>query len=366
MNRVQNYIFTRVGVSVLVIIGGLVLLAILAQGLSRTDIIVENRQGAATFFFVVALGIPQIMALLAPMSIFVAGVWALNRLHRDSELVVAEAAGMTRWQLASPIIRIAMLGAVIHLGVNLWGQPTAQRAMRETVEAARADLASSLVRPGQFTSPDENLTVFARDQIGSDLVGVQIAERAGKSDARDFLAQRGRFIEVSGRPAIVMFNGEVHQRDENGNLNILNFDQSTFDLSPFLKEQSRVVYKASDRYLHELLYIDRSDYNESRSADEFYAEVHTRLTTPMLSIAMALLAIIAVLGGNFSRHGYTRRIMTCSGAALGVTMLQLAAQSASVGDRSLNALQWFVPIAAIAIMAYLIFYRGQRIKGAKR
>jgi len=110
----------------------------------------------------------------------VAGIWALNRLHRDSEIVVAEAAGMTRWQIASPVLRLAVLGAIVHLGVNLFVQPTAQREMRAQVQEARTELVSTLFRPGQFTTPDENLTVFARSQEGIELIGVQIAERPGQ------------------------------------------------------------------------------------------------------------------------------------------------------------------------------------------
>ncbi len=364
MNHVQKYIFYRVLRSVLIIVGGLALLAILAQGLSRTDIIVENRQGALTYFKIIALGAPQIMALLTPMAIFVAGIWALNRLHRDSEIVIAEAAGMTRWQIASPVVRLAVLAALVHLGVNMWVQPTAQREMRATVSEARADLASSLVRPGQFTSPDENLTVFARDQDGPDLIGLQIAERPGKPDARDYLAERGRFIEVDGEPALVMFNVQILAVDQNGELNILNSEQLTFELSPFIREEGRLILKASDRYLHELLNIDRSNYQELQDEEEFLAEATSRLTTPLISIAMALLAVLAVLGGNFSRRGYSKRIVFTSAAALSLIMIQLGVQSASGGDKAMNYVQFLVPIMTIAVLIYMIFWRGKRIKGA--
>jgi lipopolysaccharide export system permease protein len=364
MNRVQKYIFYRVLRSVLIIVGGLALLAILAQGLSRTDIIVENRQGALTYFKVIALGAPQIMALLTPMAIFVAGIWALNRLHRDSEVVIAEAAGMTRWQIASPVVRLAVLAALVHLGVNMWVQPTAQREMRATVSEARADLASSLVRPGQFTSPDENLTVFARDQDGPDLIGLQIAERPNQPDARDYLAERGRFIQVDGEPAIVMFNVQILALDSSGELNILNSEQLTFELSPFIREEGRLILKASDRYLHELLNIDRSNYQELQDEEEFLAEATSRLATPLISIAMALLAILAVLGGNFSRRGYSRRIVFTSATALSLIMVQLAVQSASGGDKAMNYVQFAVPLITIAILLYMIFWRGKRIKGA--
>lgn len=360
MNQIQKYIFYRVLSSVLIIVGGLALLAILAQGLSRTDIIVDNRQTALTYFYVVALGAPQIMALLTPMAMFVAGIWALNRLHRDSEIVVAQAAGMTNWQIASPVLRLAVLGAIVHLGVNLWVQPTAQRELRETISEVRGDLASSLVRPGQFTTPDDNLTVFAREKQGSYLIGVQISERPDEPDGRDYLANRGQFIEIEGEPAIIMEEGEIHQLDDNGALNILKFEQSTFDLTPFVREQGSVNLKASDRYLHELFRIDRTNYNETKDEAKFYAEGHARLTTPLISIAMALLAILAVLGGSFNRRGYSRRIMFSSAGALVIIIVQLAIQSASVGNRSMNAMQWGFPLFVIALLSLIIFWQRKR------
>lgn len=366
MNNVQRYLFSRVLRTVLIIVGGLTLLAILAQGLSQTDIIVENRQGALTFFKIVMLGVPQIVALLTPMAMFVATIWALNRLHRDSEIVVAQAAGMTRWGVASPIIRLAVLAAVVHLGVNLWIQPLAQREMRETISAARADLASSLVRPGQFTTPDANLTVFAREQQGQDLIGVQISERIGQPDAVDYLAERGRFIEVDGQPAIVMFNGQIHQLDLNGALSILDFEQSTFDLTPFMRETGKVNLKASDRYLHELIFIDRSSYNERRSEIEYVAEANARLSTPLIGIAMAMLAILAVIGGNFSRRGYSQRIVIASAGALVLIVVQLSVQSASGGDIYVNFAQWLVPLGTIGTLSFVLFRFGARIRGAPK
>ncbi|MEL8054519.1 MAG: LptF/LptG family permease [Pseudomonadota bacterium] len=366
MNSIQKYIFFRVMRAVLIIVGGLVLLAILAQGLSQTEIILENRQSAFTFFKVVILGAPQIMALLLPMAIFLSTIWSLNRLHRDSEIAVAEAAGMTRWQIASPVLRLALLGAILHLSVNLFVQPAAQREMRAQVQEARTELVSTLFRPGQFTSPDENLTVFARDQRGVELVGLQIAERAGQPDGRDYLAQRGRFIEVDGVPSIVMFDGEIHQLDDNGALNVLKFEQSTFDLSPFMNERGAVILKASDRYLPELVFLDPNDYQDVQDRDVLFAEAHLRVTTPLVSIAMALLAILAVTGGNFSRRGYSQRIIWASVGSLLLTIIQLSVQSAAASDGALNIAQWGVPIITIGVLSYVIFWRGREIKTSKR
>ena len=308
MNRVQRYLFFEVLRMVLIIVGGLTLLALLAQGLSRTDLIVESRQSALTYFYVVGLGTPQVIALLTPLAVFVASIWALNRIHRDSEIVVAQAAGMTRWQIASPVLRLACMLAVAHLAVNLWVQPSAQRELRSTISEARADLAAALIRPGQFTSASDKLTFFARDSEGGVLSGIMISDARNPDDPVDYLAQTGGVVEIEGRPAIVLRDGKRLSLDENSTLQVLDFKQYTFDLTPFMKEDSDLVLKASDRYLSELFNIDQSDYLEVQNTERYAAEGHARMTTPLLNIAMAMLAIIAVVGGDFSRRGYGRRI----------------------------------------------------------
>ena len=355
MTRVQRYIFIQVLRMVLIIIGGLSLLALLAQGLSRTDLIVESRQSALTYFYVVMLGAPQVIALLTPLALFTATTWSLNRIHRDSEIIVAQAAGMTRWQIASPILRLAALLALAHLAVNLWVQPAAQRELRSTVSEARADIAASLIRPGQFTSAGKRLTFFARESNGGVLRGILIADSRDQDTPVDYLAQTGGVIEIDGAPAIIMRDGKILKLDENHALQVLDFEQYTFDLTPFLKEDADLVLKASDRYVSELFNIDETNYLEVENRTRYAAEGHARLTTPLMNLAMAMLAIIAVTGGDFSRRGYAMRIALASSAAVGLIILQLGTQAANADDASLYPAQWLVPIAVFGLIVWIYF-----------
>ena len=361
MSKVQTYLFYEVLRAVLVIVGGLAMLALLAQGLARTDLILENRQSALTYFYIVMLGAPQIIALLTPLALFVAGVWSLNRIHKDSEIVVAQAAGMTPWQIASPIMRLAVLCAIAHLAVNLWIQPAAQRAMRETVSTARADLAAALIRPGQFTSNGDQLTFYAREQIGGELRGVLISDMTDPEFPTDILARSASLVEVEGRPTLLLRDAISQQLDENQQLSILEFDQYMFDLSDFMKEDSDLRLKASDKYLYELFVVDRSNYFEAKEADALLAEGHARLTTPLLNIVMSLIAIFAVLGGDFSRKGYGKRIAIAATGATVVLIIQLALQSVAAGDPGLNMLQWLLPLSVVGALSYVYFHGGRRI-----
>jgi lipopolysaccharide export system permease protein len=361
MTKIQAHLFRQILQAVIIIVGGLVMMALLAQGLSRTDLILENRQSALTYFYIVMLGSPQVIALLTPLAIFVGTVWSLNRIHKDSEIVVAQAAGMTRWQVASPVLRLATLCLVLHLGVNLWGQPASQRAMREAVAVARADLAAALIRPGQFTTNGDRLTFYARDQVNGELRGVMISDMTDPDFPTDILARSASLVSVDGRPTLLLRDALSQQLDTNQQLSILEFDQYMFDLTDFMKEDSELILKASDKFLHELIFVDRKDYFQNKQIDEFLSEANARLTTPLLNIVMALLAIVAVLGGDFNRQGYSRRIGIASASATVVLVVQLALQSAAAEDPMMNIAQWVLPILLIIILSWVYFGRGRNI-----
>lgn len=361
MTKIQLHLFRQVLQAVLIIVGSLVLVALLAQGLSRTDVILENRQSALTYFYIVMLGSPQVIALLLPLALFIAGVWSLNRIHKDSEIVVAQAAGMTRWQVASPVLRLAVVCMLAHMSVNLWVQPMSQRAMREAVADARADLAAALFRAGQFTSNGERLTFYARDQVGGELRGVLISDMTDPDYPTDILARSAALVTVDGRPTLLLRDALSQQLDSNQQLSVLEFDQYMFDLTDFMKEDSELVLKASDKFLYELLFVDRKNYFENKEADSFLAEANARLTAPLLNIVMALLAIFAVLGGDFSRQGYSKRIGIATGGAIFLLVVHLALQSAAADDPALNVALWAVPIIAGIILSWIYFGRGARI-----
>ncbi|MEM8636619.1 MAG: LptF/LptG family permease [Pseudomonadota bacterium] len=353
MTKLQRYIFGDSLRALIIIMSGLIIMALLTQGLSQSDLILESGQSAAIYMKVVFLGSPKIFALLVPLGLFVACVWSINRIHRDSEIVVAQASGMTAWQVASPVLRLAAVVAVVQLVVNLWIQPLSQREMRDTLHNAKLDLATTLLRPGEFSDAGSSLTIYTRDNLGGVLTGLFISDQG--VEPADYLATTGRVTQIDEKPVLIMQDGEIHQVEEDNSLSILKFDQYVFDLAPFAQEDSEIYYKASDRYLNELVNIDNSNHYEASNDSRFLAEAHYRLTTPLLCVAMALLAISAVLGGDYQKSGYLKRIGLMGIGALGLLFSHLVAHSLSIETVLANALQWFIPIGVIGLMVRLHF-----------
>ncbi len=338
------------------IVGGLALIAILTQGLSQIqDTIVQNRASMLTFLWASLLATPQIISLLMPIALFIATAAALNVAHRENEVVVAQASGMSNWQVASPVLRLAMLAAILHLGLNLWVQPAASRELRTTLTSASTDLASSLVREGTFMTHSDGLTTFAGNVEGSDITFLVANDSRNPGNEVTYIAKTAFLSELEGKPALILRDGMRQSVRNSGATESLTFQQSPLELGAFVNDQKAIILEESDRFLPELFYPDMTNHYDNANVDMLLAEGHARIATPLLNIAMAMLALYAVLGGDFSRRGYARRIAIASSVALLVRLEAFGATSSASTDPELNAVQYILPIVVIAVISFLFF-----------
>lgn len=366
MSAFQRYLFGNVLRTLLAFVGGLVLIALLTQGLSQTELILKNHQSLTTYLWVSAMAAPQIVALLLPIALFFAICWALNRTHRDNEIVVVQASGMSNRSVAAPVMRLATLAALVHLVLNLWIQPAGYREMRKTVANASADLAATLVKEGAFSSPESGLTTFARLVNGNHLTDLLVSDSRDPKKITTYIAKTGTIATLEGKPIIVMNDGHVERLNDRGSLEMVKFSQSNFELATFVDDSKAVILKDSDRYLPELFFPDLSNYNDRRNVRSYLAEGHARIAGPLLDIAMALIAVYAVLGGDFSRRGYSKRIAVASAVAITLRLFAFGAQSTAGKTPSLNFLQYAVPLTAIIVVALLFFVKPALLRARRR
>lgn len=212
------------------------------------------------------------------------------------------------------------------------------------------------MRPGQFRSASDGLTIYARDmERGGLLQDVVIHDSSDPSSELTYMARSGAFTEVRGEPALVLYDASIQSLDEQGALNYLTFDSYTFPLDTFLEAEGDLSYKLSDRYLDELLFPAPDDDWGLRLRDRLYAEAHYRLSAPLYAPALVLIALASILGGEFSRTGYARRIAIAAVTALLVRLVGFAVQSMCVDNIYLNPLQYAVPLVTIYFATQALF-----------
>ena len=217
-------------------LSALSLLALLTQSLSTLDLITQNRQSALTFLYITTLTLPQLFSIIMPLAVFMAMLYALNRLNMDSELVVTKASGFSPWQIASPALRIASYALVVHLLINLFVQPYTFRLMRQALLDVNLDIASRMVQAGEFTTPSKGLTLYASEILPTGLMrDVLIYDERSADAPLTYSAQEGQVQSTpSGQTSFTLFDGSITSLKDNGSMDITFFEKTTYDLTKIL------------------------------------------------------------------------------------------------------------------------------------
>jgi lipopolysaccharide export system permease protein len=361
MSLIEGYLYRQLRGPTLQATLALSGVAILSEALSAIGLVLNQRQSPLVYAKVILLAMPQLIVLVLPVAVLVAGLTAINRLHRDNEIVICFSSGMSRWRVISPAIRLSALVALVSLGITLWVQPLCYRALRDTLFTVRTDLLATMIRPGQFTHPSPGVTVYAQsvDEDGG-IRNLFIDHRLNGGRETTITARDGRLRPGGAAPMLILRHGANQELSPTGALNYLAFDKYVLDLRPLMAGRPTVRYKLSDRYLHELFYPDLRQTWERANVGPMRAEGHARLAVPLYNVAFMFLALTAVIGGPFSRLGYGVRIAVVAAAALIARTLGFAAQAASGATPGLNLLQYAIPLTVALVCACMLLRSGRR------
>jgi len=335
------------------------------QSLQTLDLIVENRQSGLTFLYITVLALPQLIGIIMPLAVFMATLYALNRLNMDSELIVAKASGFSPWQIASPALRLGMYALIAHLIINLVIQPLAFSQMRGEILKVRTDIASQMVRAGEFVTPTVGLTVYARE-IAPDgaMKDVIIYDERDDSGATTHTAKSGYLTRGEESARLILKTGNVQQILDDGSLDLIAFDDYQIDLSDVMAMDSVLRRKPSDLYLHELLRPDNRVYANRKYRRELKAEGHNRLATPIYNLALVMLALCFMIRGEHQRMGYGRKIAACAAVGFLIRLTGFGLTSAAESDPGLNIVQYALPLSVCVGCAWYLL-RRRRIRGLK-
>ena len=355
MTLIQGYLFRQIARPVVGACAALAGIGILSQSLDQLEIIVERGQSVWVMIKLTLLAVPQLLAVIIPIGLFVGALMALTRLQREQELTAVFASGVTRWSAIRPAIKIAALGAVLTLLITTVGQPWAQRQSRAETFAIRTDLAALLVEEGRFVQGPDGLTVYVQQIEQNGLLKNLFVYVQGENDATSWDAAEARFGRVDGEPVLTMLNGSWQRFSSRGVLEYFSFGRYDFPLGAYSDVTEQIRYKPSDLYLPQLLNPSPQDLNTVGSTGELAAEAHSRLSAPLYALLAMAMALTAIVGGAYSRTGYSWRIAKAAAAFLLIRIAGYGIVSASASNGWLNLLQYLLPIAATVIALRLLF-----------
>ncbi len=355
MKSLDNYILRQIWTPFLFATAVVTGIVWLTQSLQRIDILVEHGQSLAVFGYLTVLIIPSLLSVIIPFGLFAATVFALHRLHSDSEIAVMFAAGVSRVQVARPILLVTTLGALLTLWINLDLMPSTYRELKQKIADIRADFASAVLHGGEFVKVIDGFTVYVENaRPGGQFTGLLINDYRDAGEAKTYMAQRGLLRETGIGPVLYLANGNIQQVDsKSGVVDIYEFDQTAINLGDFDQNDRDLQLELTERYIGELFHPDLTRAYDRENATRLVAEGHNRLASPLYAFAYVLIGLYALIGGPYNRRGYGMRIIVACAVVGGLRILGFVLQGVAA-NTGVNWLIYAAPVTAIVISSVLI------------
>ncbi|WP_081536000.1 LPS export ABC transporter permease LptF [Rhodovulum sp. P5] len=345
---------------------GLVLMSIywINRGVVLFDRLISDGQSAFVFMEFVALTLPNVTRLVLPIAAFAATLYAVNRMNRESELVVMQAAGCSPWRLARPILMFGCLVALIMAVLTHFVVPASRAQLKLREDEISQNISGRLLVAGQFLHPIDGITIFIRKiEAGGEIHDLYLSDlRTEPGTNTAYTAKRAFLTRDEAGPALVMFDGMAQSLNEaDQRLSLISFENFVFHLGNLIETRGQRTLPIETLSTATLLKADPKvirRVGESRAA--FLYEGHARTAQPLLAVAGALIGYGALMLGAYSRFGLGRQVGVAIVLLLALQLLDNTGGELARRDAHLWPLTYMAPLAGMAVGALLIFAATRR------
>lgn len=276
------------------------LLALIFGSYSATIFLNEAAAGilpAHTVLTLILLKVLIALEILLPMSLYLAIIVALGRLHSDHEMVALAAVGMGSYRILTIVFRLSLMIALLVGLLSLFVRPWAYARTYEIENQTERAPTLEQVKPGHFfTDTNGKQVIFAQQRDDGYIQKVFLqSEEAEK--LRVIYAQRAWQAPVTkeGRSHFVFEEGHLYKLDREGSQDFwLTFKRLDLYLSLPQDESSDYKRKAIPTWT--------LSHAETLKA---IAEFQGRLINPLSTLGLGLLAVplsrVAPRKGRYGR-----------------------------------------------------------------
>lgn len=329
----------------------------IALALRQLKLVTTKGQDVLSLVQMTTLGLPGLIAFIAPVALMIAAIHVINRLNNDSELIILSASGASIWTLTRPMLVLATITCVFLIVSNHFIMPWSLRALRVKIVEMRSDLLAQVLTPGRFSSPERGIVIHIRDRtLDGTLEGILVRDTRKPNQLITYLAEKGNIVkQPSGSSFLTMANGHIlRAKGVDETPEILTFSRYGIDLERFEGKLHDVTWRARERYFDELVNPDPTEARYKRRRGHYRAELHERLTSPLYPFVFVLIVIAFVGQARSTRQNRVQATVSGFLVAAGFRVGGMAANNLVTMDAAAVPLLYIIPLSGIALGGYLL------------
>ncbi|MEM5584193.1 LPS export ABC transporter permease LptF [Roseibium sp. AS2] len=357
MKTLERYIIRRSVYAFTLTIAAMTGVVWATQALRQLDLVTSKGQTIVQFIGITMLALPFLVVIVAPFALMIALILVLSALSGDSELIVIDASGGSRFLVLKPVLLISFVVMLVTASMSLYFAPAGLAQLRTEITRVRADLVANIVKPGRFMTVENGLTFHIRNRSGKGtLDGLLLHDTRDEETAFTYQAETGQIVETADRTLLVMQNGTIQRRTKKeGDISIVRFQSYAFDLSNLIPEAGEPVFKASERTTANLLSPGRNDAYALKNREKLTQELHERISQPLYCLSFGLI-VFAFLGkARTTRQGRGLAVLGAICACVLLRTTGFGVTAVSGGSTAVLSLLYVVPVTGAALALASIF-----------
>ena len=267
-------------------LGLLVLIFIGFSAARQLALAAEGQLDMLTAFKLIGLNTLITMEILLPSAFFFSVLSAIGRLYKDSEMNALYAAGVSRARILEAVLKLALVVALITGFISIQGRPWAFRTSYALEAEAAAQFDLKQMATGEFVNLDGSDYVFIAKDIDLER-GLHKGVFLQKSHNNN---ERSEIIVAESASLPTLNPGQATQAEFYNGYNYLLDNRQRQDMTLEFKELvvRLANEEAQERYRRKAeTTVKLADSSEPKDI----AEYQWRITTPLATILLALIAV---------------------------------------------------------------------------
>lgn len=339
----SKYIFKQLTEGLIIVSVVLLSIAWSSQAVSLLKYMINDNISFWNFLRLTSMLIPDLLVEILPISLFVVVLFIYSKMILDKELIVMSGSGMSSKDLILPVKRLTFGVTIFSFLITFFIAPTFETKYKNFLMDSKNEIASLVLKDGEFTEVTDNLTIYTKSQTSNVLKNIFIYDGRDKDRKRVVVAEKGIMSSKDKNIYISLLNGSI-QEENNNKINIGKFEKYTADLGVIAKHYTR------DRNISEQSIFSLVKMVVEGNFERPLKELYKRIVEPLYNIIFAFFAIIAIFKTPYQRTKSSFSIFMASSVALGFKILTIYSYRFISG----KVYNFFIFLFVIILMIFLL------------
>jgi len=323
------------------------------QAVRLFDHLISDGQSAGVFVEVTLLTLPNAIRITLPVAAFVASLHVASRLISDSELVVVQAAGWSRWRLMRPAMVFGVFVALLISMFTHVAGPISARQLAERQEDISANISSRLLTEGELVHPTDGISFYVREiALSGELNNIFLMDTRSSDRNVTYMARRAFLVRHETGPKLAMFDGMVQSMSlDERRLAVTQFERLVYDVAA-LVSQVRPAVRIREISTRELLRPDPLMVERvGLPPAVLLAEGHGRISQALIGMVAALAGFAGLMLGSLNRFGTLKLVTGTVVALIGLKLVDNLMINVAGSSPGLWPLAYFASALGLAAIA---------------